>query len=270
MGERIPAQLASLEHRRTVQRDRDREYRQKTLEWQKEQDERIARVKAIFPESCKKAGEVIHRTAENVDGVLLLPMLYRSSETPYLNQGDFFFNDIRKAGQGYHYVDEMSRSYHSSKIQWKRYYRKMKSELKKSSSTGLSYEVAKSELIGEEDRAAWKIDQYKANRGEDPDYDRHIQDFIGKFSPDPMPRYIVTEYVVSSTREEDINKIKGISWKVIDLQTKEVLAERINFYYKTFRVGDPSMACLTENAYPVRNFIERVLKPSPPKLTSGS
>jgi hypothetical protein len=264
IGKLIPAQLASLEHRWSVQRERDREYRQETLERQKEQDERIARVKAVFPESCKKAGELIHRTAENVDGVLLLPLRYIPG-IPDLDYSDFFFNDFRKAGQGYHYVDEIKTVSPWPRLQWKRYYRKMKSELNTSSPT---YEVAKSELIGEKDPATWTIDRNKADRGEDPDYDRHVQDFISNFSPDPMPRYVVTEHVVSSTREEEINGIKGTSWKVIDLQTKEVLAERINFYL-TFRAGNPSMVCLTKNVYP-RNFIESVLKPSPPKPTSGS
>ena len=49
---------------------------------------RLAKAEAMFQERCKKAGEFIYRTAENVEGVLLLKI--RPSE---INRGDQYKMD---------------------------------------------------------------------------------------------------------------------------------------------------------------------------------
>lgn len=49
---------------------------------------RLAKAEALFHERCKKAGEFIHRTAENVDGILLMKI--RPNE---INRGDQYKMD---------------------------------------------------------------------------------------------------------------------------------------------------------------------------------
>ncbi|MDR2187093.1 MAG: hypothetical protein LBE62_03450 [Azonexus sp.] len=186
---------------------------------------RLAKVEAMFQERCKKAGEFIHRTAENVEGVFLLKLRpkgvnygdqYRMSD-PYGNDliGDGYievflwkrdakglFNTITAGGYGY--VDAIDPK------------------------DGKRYRYTGGmKVVGRQDPTAHNI---KLAMSKNPNYDLNIYSFrLDKVpAPDPTPRYGVT-YDDISTREERDYWIAGSSLKVIDLQTNEVMAERIGY-----------------------------------------
>jgi hypothetical protein len=185
-----------------------------------------------FSESCKKSGEFIHRKAEKVYGILWLP------NEDFLEPVDFILNwpaiggkwkvkdftriDYAASIQGvvrflynYSYVDIID-----SHGQWARYYRN-----------------GTSEQVGEKNPAAYNINLDRAVLGKDSNYDQYIQDFIFDKSFTPYsgsPRYAVTGNDIT-TPEEKLNGITGRSLKIIDLQKKEVMAERIRYLYQKDR-----------------------------------
>jgi hypothetical protein len=177
---------------------------------------------AIFRERCKKAGEFTYRTAEDVEGVFLLKL--RPDEINYRDQyrmddpygrdlgGDGYILSFLRGFEtrqaqfapgspnryGYFYVDAID------PVDGKRY-----------RYTGSVKEVTHTEsiLIGGDGKTKFKTMDFVLDRIP---------------APDPAPRYGVT-YDDISTREERDYWIAGSSLKVIDLQTNEVMAERIGY-----------------------------------------
>jgi hypothetical protein len=237
---------------------------------------RLAKAEAMFAERCKKSGEFIHRTAENVEGVFLMKL--RPKE---INFGDQFKLDdpygadvtgngfiaiflqgkdakgslVEHGGvsSGYHYIEALdpkdSKRY--------RYTGSMK-------------------VVGTKDATAPNI-QLRLKR--DPNYDLNNYEFRLDRVPalGSAPRYGVT-YDDISTREEREYWIAGSSLKVIDLQTNEVMAERIGYMMDRGQgntSGGRSPWLLAEfhacpafpntpgghpfKGYQTRNFVEKVL-----------
>ena len=54
---------------------------------------RLAKAEAMFQERCKKSGEFIHRTAENVDGILLLKIRGQTSRGDQYKMDDPYGHD---------------------------------------------------------------------------------------------------------------------------------------------------------------------------------
>ena len=182
---------------------------------------RLAKADAMFQERCKKAGEFIHRTAENVDGIFLLKIRegtnfrdqYRMDD-PYGHDstGDdyikgFFYGRDEKGhliangpvtSLGFRYVDAIDPK------DGKRY-RYMGSIQEVTHTSSL--------LIGGDGKTKFKTLDFVLDRIP---------------APDPAPRYGVT-YDDISTREERDDWIAGSSLKVIDLRTNELMAERIGY-----------------------------------------
>lgn len=197
-------------------------------------ENRLARAEAMFAERCKTAGEKIHRTAENVEGVLLMKV--RPKEINYGDQfrmddpygrdsgGDeylksFFLGTylhanryggadivayIRENYAGYHYVEAIDPK------DGQRY----------------RYTGAK-KVVGQMDATAPNV---QVDLKRNPNFDLNIYAFVLDKLPVPgaTPRYGVT-YDDISTREEREHWIAGSSLKVIDLKTNEVMAERIGY-----------------------------------------
>ncbi len=175
----------------------------------------------MFEERCKKAGEKIYRTEENVEGIFLMKV--RPPEINFGKQfvlddpyghdsgGELYFKTFFAAfsqppiipspkwrpKQGYHYVEAIDPQ------DGKRY-----------RYTGGMKEVThvSSILVG----------------GTGKEF--RTKDFVLDKTPAPgkPPRYGVT-YDDISTREEREYWIAGSSLRVIDLQTNEVMAERIGY-----------------------------------------
>lgn len=240
---------------------------------------RLQTAEAMFQERCKKSGEFIHRTAENVEVVLLLKLREETNfsdqykmDDPYGHDstGDeylksFLYGRNEKgslivegvvASKGYHYVDAID----PKDNQRYRYTGGMK-------------------VVGRKDPNAFNV---KLAISKDPNYDLNIYRFVLDRvpAPDPAPRYGVT-YDDISTKEERDYWIAGSSLKVIDLKTKEVMAERIGYMMDRGQGnnsgGRAAWLMAADHACPrfpadpgghtyqtdqTRKFVEKILKPS--------
>ncbi len=183
---------------------------------------RLAKAEAMFQERCKKSGEFIHRTAENIEGILLMKL--RPNEINYGDQykmNDPYGRDL--GGEGY--IQSFARGFETRQAQFppgspNRYgYRYVDAidpnDGKRYRYVGSIKEVThtSSILMGGDGKSTFKTQDF-------------VLDKIP--APDPAPRYGVT-YDDISTREERDYWIAGSSLKVIDLKTNEVMAERIGY-----------------------------------------
>ena len=233
-----------------------------------ERQERLATAEAMFQERCKQAGEFIHRTVEDVEGVYLLklrpgPINYGAQyrmDDPYGYDltGDGYIRTFLRARNeegfleamqvgGYRYVDADD----PNDGQRYRYTGRMK-------------------VVGKQDVNARGV---QIELAKDPNYDLNIYAFglDRVVAPDPAPRYGVT-YDDISTKEDRDHWIAGSSLKVIDLKTGEVMAERIGYMIDPGQGNDSGgrapwlLAKRTGCPYPpdfgqTRNFVEKTLKP---------
>ncbi|KAB2919890.1 MAG: hypothetical protein F9K30_16820 [Dechloromonas sp.] len=183
--------------------------------------ERLAKAEAMFQERCKKAGEFIYRTAENVEGVFLLKL--RPGRINYGDQyrmDDPYGRDV--GGDGYITNFLLGRDAKGSLVEKstvKNGYRYVDAvdprDGKRYRYTGSIKEVTRttSIMMGGDGKTQFKSKEFVLERIP---------------APDPAPRYGVT-YDDISTRDERDYWIAGSSLKVIDLQTNEVMAERIGY-----------------------------------------
>jgi hypothetical protein len=191
---------------------------------------RLQIAETMFRERCKTAGEKIHKTVENVEGIFLMKV--RPREINYEDQfamTDPYGDDLGGSGyigsflrgeyqathkgtsapgspprRGYLYVDAIDPK------EGKRY----------------RY-VGSVKAVGKMDATAANV---KVDLKRNPNFDLNIYAFVLDRTPatGPMPRYGVT-YDDISTREEREYWIAGSSLRVIDMQTKDVIAERIGY-----------------------------------------
>ena len=191
--------------------------------------ERQIKAQAMFAERCKTAGEKIHRTVENVEGLYLLKIRPTAVsfddqfrlDDPYGHDsgGDWYIKNFLRGFYhqsstkplpgspprlGYLYVEAMDprdeRRY--------RYTGKRKAVRKKDvNAPGVQFELR-----------------------HNPGYDLNVYEFVLDKVPasGPAPRYGVI-YDDISTREDREYWIAGSSLKVIDLQSNEVIAERVGY-----------------------------------------
>jgi len=178
---------------------------------------------AMFQDRCKTAGEKIHKTVENVEGFFLMKV--RPKEINFDNQfamddpygrdfgGDAYFGSFLRGRYqfeskdipvgapprlGYRYVEAID-------PQDGRRYRY----------TGEIKDVTRisSVMMGGDGKTTFKTRDFVLDR---------------VLASGPTPRYGVT-YNDISTREEREYWIAGSSLKVIDLQTNEIIAERVGY-----------------------------------------
>jgi hypothetical protein len=189
---------------------------------------RLDRAEAMFTERCKKAGVFIHRTAENVEGIFLMKI--RPKE---VNHGDQYAMDdpYGRDSAGETYLKIFFTEFYRVPVipppGWKRRmgYHFVEAIDPKD---GQRYRYTGSmKVVGRKDETAPNV---KSNLARNSNYDLNIYAFALDKVPalGAMPRYGVT-YNDISTREERDYWIAGSSLKVIDLQTNEVMAERIGY-----------------------------------------
>lgn len=237
---------------------------------------RLATAEAMFAERCKKSGEFIHRTAENVEGIFLMKL--RPND---LNHGDQYKLDDPYgrdlSGDGYilsfingFFEANVKRPDVPSKVVYPHIaYRYVEAldpkDGKRYRYTGSIKEVTHttSILMGGDGKTTFKT-----------------KDFVLDKIPAPgrVPRYGVT-YDDISTREERDYWIAGSSLKVIDLTTNEVMAERVGYMMDRGQgdrnSGRSPWLFAADNACPefaprhgstsqllqTENFVEKTLKP---------
>lgn len=190
--------------------------------------ERLAKAKAMFEERCKTAGEKIQKTVEGVDGIYLMKVRTTTNfgnqfelDDPYGHDstGDQYLLNFLKGyyhqrneqlvtgsppRTGYHYIEAQD----SKDGQRYRY-------------TGGMKVVGQKDLNHPNIQRALQLD---------PKFDVNNYDFALSKAPVPgtPPRYGVT-FDDISTREDREFWIAGSSLKVVDLQTNEVIGERIGY-----------------------------------------
>jgi len=194
---------------------------------------RQATAKAMFEERCKHAGEFIHRTADNVEGVLLMKIREQTGRGGQYQLDDPYGHD--SAGEEYlksFFLEPMlqANQYATAEMLEKirRDYRGYRYVDAIDPKDGRRYRyTGYMKVVGRKDASARNV-QIELKRN--PDYDLNNYTFALKKipAPNPPPRYGVT-YDDISTREERDYWIAGSSLKVIDLQTHEVMAERIGY-----------------------------------------
>lgn len=191
---------------------------------QQAQSGRVKIAQAKFEEHCKSAGEKIYKTVEGVEGVFLMKL--RPEKINFGNQfemDDPYGRDL--AGDGYlHTFLRGSRpSIKNWQAGWPRY-------------LGYSYVEAVDPKDGQRYRytGAWKnvLKTSSIMQGGDGKSQFYSNEFVLDKTPaeNPAPRYGVT-YDDISTREDREYWIAGSSLRVIDLQTSEVMAERIGYMW---------------------------------------
>lgn len=179
---------------------------------------------AMWKERCQKAGEFIHETVEDVEGVYLMKTRESVNYADQFKLDDPYGHD----------------SYHENLI--KGFLRKDASpnEASYRATDGYRYVVAREDWgDGQLHRftGSWLATRKKdvnspwiqAELKKDPNFDLNVYDYkLHKAPPTPLPRYGVTWDDIS-TREEREYWIAGSSLKVIDLQTNKVIAERVGY-----------------------------------------
>ncbi|MBK7676496.1 MAG: hypothetical protein IPJ27_18025 [Candidatus Accumulibacter sp.] len=189
--------------------------------------ERLAKAEAMFQERCKKSGEFIHRTAENVEGVFLLKLRPKK-----INHGDQFKMDDPYGrdvgGDGYITNFLLGRDAKGSLVEQSAFKNGYIYVDAIDPEDGKRYRYTGGmKVVGRKDVSAKGV-QMALERN--PSFDLNIYAFrLDRVpAPDPAPRYGVTYDDISTLEERDY-WIAGSSLKVIDLATNEVMAERIGY-----------------------------------------
>lgn len=243
---------------------------------------RLTTAQAIFNERCKTAGEKIYKTVENVEGIYLMKV--RPEGTNFGNQfelDDPYGRDLEGDG----YIESFMRGQYSlthiadhgqSTEKWPHGYTYVEAQDSKDGQryryTGGIKVVSPMDISNPNTQRALQIN---------PNYDGNSYRFeLDKVpAPGPSPRYGVT-YDDISTNEEREYWIAGSSLKVVDLKTKEVIAERIGYmvdWAQGSQAGGRSPWLLAANnicpeysgshgssaqSYQTTRFVEKVLKPT--------
>ncbi|WP_143694924.1 hypothetical protein [Variovorax sp. JS1663] len=242
--------------------------------------EQQVKAQAMFAERCKTAGEKIYKVVENVEGIYLLKL-----RPDGINRGDQFTLDDPYGSDlsGERYIVSLLKGSYEHNLR--------SSENSLPPNKGYAYVEAIDTKDGKRYRytgakkAVRKKDvnapavQFELKRN--PSYDLNIYEFVLEKTPvvGPVPRYGVT-YDDISTREEREHWIAGSSLKVIDLQTDEVIAERVGYMLDWAQgssvAGRAPWLMAADNACPsfaprhgftaqrrqTQRFVEKVLKPS--------
>jgi hypothetical protein len=190
--------------------------------------ERQAKAMEMWRERCKTAGEKIHKTVENVEGIYLMKIRTATNFDDQFKLDDPYGHDstndqyIKNFLRGfYHQRNEAPVPGSPPRIG----YAYVEAQ---DPNDGLRYRYTGGmKVVGKKDATAPGV-QWELKRN--PNYDLNNYDFVLNKVPasGTSPRYGVT-YDDISTREEREYWIAGSSLKVVDLQTNEVIAERIGY-----------------------------------------
>lgn len=179
---------------------------------------------AKFEEHCKSAGEKITRTADGVEGVFLLKLRQSTNFGRQFDVDDPYGHDV--TGDGY------IESFLGEKLKTLKSPKPMEGDPPRN---GYRYVEAEA-YDGKRYRYTGYWDQPWLR---DKSYGEWVREFVLKkeLATGPVPRYGVT-YDDISTHEDREYWIAGSSLRVIDLQTNEVMAERIGYMWDPAQGND--------------------------------
>ena len=227
-------------------------------------NERQATARAMWTERCKTSGERIHKVIEDVDGIFLMKIRDTNNFDEQFTLDDPYGHDYTNNA----YILNFLRGfYHQNSQKFfpgsppRMGYRFVEA-IDPKDAVRYRYTAA-TKAIRKKDITAPGV-QFELKR--DPGYNLNVYDFVLDKTPatGPAPRYGVT-YDDLSTRQEREYWIAGSSLKVVDLQTNEVIAERIGYmvdWAQGSRAGGRSpWLFAADNACP--NFQRNPLQPIP-------
>ena len=213
-----------------------------------ERKEKYEEAKAVFDEQCKKAGEKIYRTVDNVDGVMLLKIWEESDNR---SRHTVTQDQMWKYAGYVNYDIASNKGYISIFIQ------KYKKDFNNIEEIGYKYidvpnEEKFTHYTGEYNGRSWHTDPSN-------------EEIISKSSA----RYAVT-FETDVSPELRKYWVAGVTFKIIDLQTNELLAEKTVFNFSQTLgkrmhglswVAD-NLTCGTDGKT-IGEFTFSVLKPQP-------
>jgi len=182
---------------------------------------RLAKAEAMFQERCKTAGEFIYRTVEDVEGVLLMKLRLEAA-----SHGDQFKMDDPYGSDSW--GDDYIKSFFLEPILLANQYQPPEIlDRVRRDDRGYRYVDAIDPQDGKRYRYTGRIDQPWLR---DKHYGEWVRQFVLDKVPatDPAPRYGVT-YDDISTLDDREYWIAGSSLRIVDLETNEVIAERIGY-----------------------------------------
>lgn len=180
--------------------------------------ERQTKAMAMWQERCKTAGEKIYKKVENVEGVYLMKLRPKG-----INFGDQFKLDdpYGRDLDGDGYIETFVRGQYAAT------HVVNPTVASPTRPKGYPYIEVQDTKDGQRHRYTGRIEEpWQTNKAYLQGYTRFVLDKT--LATGPAPRYGVT-YDDISTHEEREYWIAGSSLKVIDLQTNEVIAERIGY-----------------------------------------
>lgn len=238
--------------------------------------ERQITARAMWQERCKKSGEFIHQTVDGVEGVVLLKLRQENSnfEDQFLME-DLYGSDVGGLG----YIESFLRG---GLLDGSLNFGAGREAQRQ---RGYLYVDATDPSDGQRYRYTGRLEEpWQTDKSYSQGYIRFKVE--RKPAPEPMPRYGVT-FEDISTRQEREYWIAGSSLKVIDLQSGEVIAERIGYMYDwaqgsragnrspwlfaadnacpSFRQSDNLKTRAPASSFQARqtlNFVEKVLHPA--------
>ncbi|MBQ9681769.1 MAG: hypothetical protein IJV35_00705 [Neisseriaceae bacterium] len=224
----------------------------KTVAKYNEQKEKYEEAKAVFDEQCKKAGEKIYRTVDNVDGIMLLKVWRENDDSD---------------GAGYHrWVNDQMWEYAAYTASGGKFFVGIflsKGDVYKNNKNSKMFK----DFIGYQYVDVPNGEQFTHYTGEfNGQYwvdDTNNEEIISKSSA----RYAVTF-------ETDVNPelrkywVAGVTFKIIDLQNNELLAEKTVFNFsKTLGKRMHGLSWVADNMEcgidrkSIHEFVFSVLKP---------
>jgi hypothetical protein len=238
--------------------------------------DRRQRAVALWQERCKSAGEFIHKPVRDVEGVVLLTLRHKFNRESQFELDDPYGHD--SVAEEY-LMNFLRGFYHQRPNAWPADYPPR---------IGYQFVEARDPKDGQLYRYTGRLDEpWQTNKSYLKGYLRFVADRVPIAAP--TARYGV-RFDDISTRQERELWIAGSSLKVVDLQTQEVVAERVGYMVdlaQGSRAGQRSpWLFAAENACPdfFRNyppapnrpqramtaqfgqtldFVEKVLKPLP-------
>lgn len=243
-------------------------------------NERLKVAEAMFQERCKASGEKIYKTVDGVEGIFLMKI--RPEKSNFADQfalDDPYGNDLG----GNAYIQSFLRGFFEANGH--------RAEVPKPNSPlHMAYSYIEAVDPGDSKRYRYTgsikevVHTSSIMMGGDGKTKFKTKDFVLDRIPaaGQPPRYGVT-YDDISTREEREYWIAGSSLKIVDLQTNEVIAERIGYMMDRGQgntsAGRSPWLVAANSACPsfssmygaraqllqTQNFVEKVLKPNKDK-----
>ena len=214
-------------------------------------NERQATARAMWTERCKASGEKIHKVIEDVDGIFLMKVRDSSNHDDQFKLDDPYGSDSTNKN----YILNFLRGFYHQNSQ----------KFFPGSPPRVGYRFV--EAIDPKDGLRYRyVGRFEEPWQTDKSYLKGYIRFVfdKTLATGPAPRYGVT-YDDLSTRQEREYWIAGSSLRVVDLQTNEVIAERIGYmvdWAQGSRAGGRSpWLFAADNACP--NFQRNPLQPIP-------